>query len=130
MGLNRGLNITIVDTPFNPIGNRNVIERSYNINKTPHYHIWMYLEGVDLIYVKKVTYVLHSSFRNNVREIYNTPQTPNFMLDFWTWGIFQVLIIIEDKFGDTHQYNHRLTYDQYFRRIGYKINDVQTNVLN
>ncbi len=82
--------------------------------KQPAYRVFLYVEGSDLPYVKSVTYHLHETFRNNVRKVQRTPSNPNCQLVIWTWGLFEMRVVVEDKFGQTKSYNHLLTYDRDF----------------
>lgn len=112
------MNIKVVDTIIPPYSSKKMgyIDKS-STNKNPYYRVWMYLEGPDLPYVEKVTYVLHSTFNNPLRSVNRTPANPNCSVDIWTWGIFTVKVIIEDKRGDTTVIHHRLMYDRLLNEV-------------
>ena len=108
------MNIKVVYSMLAPNGSKRIgyVDRS----SSPHsYKVWLYIEGPDLPFVDKVTYILHKTFRNPYREITRTPANPNCALEIWTWGLFTVKVIVVDKKGETTIINHRLSYDKYLR---------------
>ena len=74
------------------------------------YKVWIYLDGKDTPFVKRVTYRLHSSFQHPVNQVEQTPENPNCSLSIWTWGIFKVKIEIEFVNGLKVNKEHTLTY--------------------
>ena len=105
--------IQIKDSPFEPNGmnynNEAIAHYRKNNNKTL-YKIFLYLEGRDLPFVKRVKYVLHKSFKNPIQIIDRNPNNPQCKLVLWTWGIFNVTIEIEYIDGGTYRTEHYLTY--------------------
>jgi len=77
-----------------------------------HYKVYLYLEGEDLPYIRRVVYRLHSTFKNPTRAVPRTASNPNCLLELWTWGVFTVNIQVEDKRGQTYAFTHRLKFDQ------------------
>ena len=74
------------------------------------YKVWLYLDGPDLSYVRSVTFTLHPTFPDPVRTVVRTPSNPTCALEIWTWGLFTVRVDIEDKSGEHHIVQHKLTY--------------------
>lgn len=84
------------------------------------YKVWLYLDGPSLPFVNKVTYHLHPTFPRPVQTIVRTPSNPNCKFTIWTWGIFTVRAVVEDKQGGLTEVEHYLTYDRELREPGLK----------
>ncbi len=74
------------------------------------YQVFLYLEGKDLPFVKRVKYILHDSFRNPVQLVEQTTLNQNCSIAIWTWGIFWVKAEVEDVKGRIIKLEHYLTY--------------------
>ncbi len=83
--------------------------------KTIWYKVWIYLDGQDLPFVKDVTYKLHPTFPNPMRNIECTPDNPKAAFFIWTWGIFTVEAEITDLKGRNMHTSHYLTYNSHLR---------------
>ena len=79
-------------------------------NDTTFYKIFLYLDGRDLPFVKRVKYILHKSFNNPNKIIDRNPTNPQCKLVLWTWGIFTVTVEIEYLDGGVYITEHHLTY--------------------
>jgi hypothetical protein len=117
MRSNRELRIRIVDTPFDPDSESLAIEVDH-ARSPAVYKIWVYLEGPDLPFVDKVTYHLHSSFRNPTKVVRRTPSNTDCRLVLRTWGIFTIDTEIELQNGNIYELSHRLSYNEMFDRPG------------
>jgi hypothetical protein len=125
-GHQRPLDLKVRDSLFEPgTSDRKV----YLDNEKPDlvfYRVWLFLEGRDLPYVSRVTYHLHETFRDPVRVVPRTASNPNCALDIWTWGVFRVLALVEDKRGSTVELSHKLTYaNQLKEDLEYKTRPVR-----
>ncbi len=79
------------------------------------YKVWLYLDGPDLPFVKSVTYKLHPTFPNPVKNVMCSPENPKAAIHIWTWGVFTVEVTIEDIRGRIMKTSHYLTYDSALR---------------
>jgi transcription initiation factor IIF auxiliary subunit len=80
------------------------------------YKVWIYLDGPDLPFVKRVKYTLHRTFRNPVKLIERSSNNPHCALVIWTWGIFEVKVEVEDMKGRVIRMDHFLCYNEQFDR--------------
>lgn len=105
-------NITPKDSLKNPyFGGSAEFTRINNRNKEiPYYKVWLFIEGLDLPFIKRVTYVLPKSFKNNRITVVQTIDNRKCVTPIWTWALFSIKIEIEDIGGRTFQINHQLTY--------------------
>ena len=89
------------------------------------YKVKIYIDGLDLPYIKQVTYKLHSTFgKNRVNIIKRTPSNLKCGLTIWTWGIFTVNAEIEDLKGRIIQLEHRLTFGNQLQNDEVKIRNI------
>lgn len=107
------LNVSILDTPFDPSNPESKIIRYRGAEKYKLYKIWLYLEGIDLVFVRSVTYILHATFKEREHTIHRTYDNPSFKLPIFTWGIFEVRAIVEAK-GVRYELKSLLRYDEKF----------------
>ena len=124
------LNIIIVDTPINPFDQneqRNIVERRVRNGKT-QFKIWLYLNGDDLPYVRRVKYVLHSSYKQPEFIISKLPSNPNCLFSFWAWGTFIVKAVVEDKSKKLYYFEHRLMFDKRLQKNDFRIRDLQPDI--
>lgn len=114
--------IYIVDTVHDPTttDRDSVLAREIKTSR-PLYKVWIYLDGPSLPFVNKVTYHLHPTFPKPVQTIARTPSNPNCKFSIWTWGIFTIRAVIEDKQRGIVEVEHYLTYDQELREPGLKL---------
>jgi len=123
----RKLDLQIKDTVFEPGSTPDkkiVYYRSEG--KTTLYKVWILLEGVDLPYVASVTYRLHSTFPDPNRTVRRTVANPNCQLIIWTWGLFKIRALVEDKNGRIHELVRNMKYDQELALPGVKFEEVKT----
>lgn len=106
-----GLEIGVRDSVHQPGARRQKIVYDKAKSKA-RYKVWLYLEGPDLPYVKSATYTLHPTFPSPVRTVERTVSNPNCALEIWTWGIFNVLVDVEDKSGSRQRFEHWMSYDK------------------
>ena len=120
----RTYEIEVKDSIFNPREASDTedlvahYKRAPSRNDKTHYKVYLYLEGKDLPFIRRVKYVLHRTFRNNVKIIERTTINPNCMLVLWTWGIFTVKVEIEDINGNVISIDHYLTYGDEINKEG------------
>ncbi len=76
------------------------------------YQVHLYLSGKSIPYVSKVVYYLHETFKNNQLTVKRTVENPNCVLSIWTWGLFEVKAIVEDKNGELFELKHQLKWDK------------------
>jgi len=115
MQLNRSYNIRVKDSVINPnmISLRGINEGLYkktSADSKPLYKVWLYLEGDDLIFVKKAKYILHSSFKKPIHVVERSASNQNCSLVIWTWGLFNVKVEIEDINGRKFNLEHYMSY--------------------
>lgn len=106
-----GLNIRLSDSVFRP-GTTGGKVRARRGNGKPLYRVYLFLEGSDLPYVRQVTYVLHPTFRKQRRIVRRLASNPHCALPIWTWGLFLVTAIVEDKRGRSRTLRHEMSYDK------------------
>ena len=80
------------------------------------YKVWVYLNGNDLPFVRRVIYKLHPTFKKRIRTIEKTYENPSCALVLWTWGLFNVEAKVEFKDGSIVSLDHYLTYNNDFHR--------------
>jgi hypothetical protein len=108
----RALDLRVVDSLFEPGGADRKVHVDNEAQQLVRYRVWLYLEGRDLPYVKQVTYRLHDTFEDPNRVVPRTASNPNCALAIWTWGIFEVLAVVEDKSGNAFELRHKLSYGE------------------
>jgi transcription initiation factor IIF auxiliary subunit len=139
------LNIKIIDTIFDPniygVDEEPVFPRTstppsedmkYDVrfnksDETHLYKVWLFLSGNDLPFVDVVTYQLHESFKEPLRNVSRSPSNPDCRLVIWTWGIFQVNATIYDKSGRLYTLTHQLNYGKLLKDFEGKINFISEN---
>lgn len=83
-----------------------------NSKDLTYYKVWVYLDGPDLAFIKRVKYTLHHTFRNRERIVERSPSNPKCALAIWTWGVFTIKAEIEDIGGRVFEVEHYLTYGE------------------
>jgi transcription initiation factor IIF auxiliary subunit len=123
----RKLDLRVKDTVFEP-GSATDTKIAYyrSEGETTWYKVWILLEGVDLPYVASVTYRLHSTFPDPNRTVRRTVANPNCQLMIWTWGLFKIRAMVEDKNGRIHELVYDMKYDQELAQSGVKFEEVKT----
>jgi transcription initiation factor IIF auxiliary subunit len=121
----RKLDVQVKDTVFEPGSLQKKIYYKTD-GKTTWYKAWIFLEGMDLPYVMNVTYRLHSSFPDPNRNVRRTVANPNCQLVLWTWGLFEIKAMVEDKNGRTHELVYDLQYDKELSQKGVEFIEVKT----
>ncbi len=107
----RRLDIKVRDSVFEPGSS----SRKVYYKKTGDsalYKVWLFLDGDDLPYVLGVTYRLHSTFPDPNQTIRRTLSNPNCQLVIWTWGLFKIKALIEEKSGVIREFDYQLQYDK------------------
>jgi transcription initiation factor IIF auxiliary subunit len=107
------LDVIVRDSVFNPNlspSEKRKVHVSRDADGRPLYKVWLYLEGRDVISLKKVTYTLHESFAQPVQTVRRSPTNPNFQLIIWTWGVFPVVVQMVHRRGYVYELVHRLNY--------------------
>jgi hypothetical protein len=95
-------NIRVVDSVFDPYASSKSLptvryaasERDYR------YQVWIYLEGLDLPFVKEVLYQLPNSFTPQEYYVQRTIDNPNCRIAIWTGVAFTVDAILKDIQGN------------------------------
>lgn len=108
--MERNLEIRIRDSIFDPRDVSAAPEWRLGAGEGPLYKVHIFLEGNDLLFVRGATYILHETFAQPVRTVTRSASNPNCLLTIWTWGIFPVRVIVEDKRGQKFEFEHLLTY--------------------
>ena len=124
----RELNIRIVDTPFDP-NDRERIVYYQSIDKRYYYKVFVSLTGPDVPFVKRVTYILPSSFEARHKRVDRSWSNPNCKLAIRVWGKFEILAIIEDKKGNTYETSHYLDFDSYFDPEKFEANHLRSQAV-
>jgi transcription initiation factor IIF auxiliary subunit len=75
-----------------------------------HFHVGVWVDGdpADLDRVRQVEYELHPSFRRRLRSSRNREN--NFGITIWTWGLFNVHIVISMLDGSQTEMDYFLDY--------------------
>jgi transcription initiation factor IIF auxiliary subunit len=73
-----------------------VCVKKFSPKGKPQFRVRIFLEGPDVDKVRKVVYHLHPTFPDPIRKIYDRP---NFELEIWTWGTFELPVDIYDNQG-------------------------------
>lgn len=108
--------IKIKDSLFDPDGKNSSKQLIAHYRKDAsrsdktHYKVFLYIEGKDVPFIKKVKYTLHKTFRNPVKIIERKPDNPHCSLILWTWGVFTVNIELEDMSGEKIYMQHYMNY--------------------
>ena len=127
----RELNIRIVDTPFDPNDRERIVHYYYRSKNTKYYYrIFISLTGPDVPFVKRVTYILPSSFEVRHKRVDRSWSNPNCKLAIRVWGKFEILAIIEDKKGNIYETSHYLDFDSYFDPEKFEANQLKSQVLD
>lgn len=114
--MSQTLEIVVRDSLFDPSGETRSPERRISPDGKPLYKVHIFLDGMGLLYVRRATFVLHETFPQPIREVPRTASNPNCRLTIWSWGIFDVRVIVEDKSSRKYEFVHRLTYGEEISR--------------
>src|SRR5262245_46424336 len=106
----RALNIVVKDSLFDPDRPDDKFVQVRRSGGTSLYRVFLYLDGLDVPFVNRVTYKLHETFSPRERTVTRSPSTTRCKIDIWTWGVFTVVAVIEDKQGRTFTMSHYLEY--------------------
>ena len=88
-------------------------------NGRRNYRVTLSIEGRDVPYISHVDYYLHKSFgAGSLNSIERTVYNQNCALHFWTWGTFEVVLLIHDKVGNTYELSYQLAYPEQFKLKG------------
>ncbi|MBM3819301.1 MAG: hypothetical protein FJW14_09850 [Acidimicrobiia bacterium] len=111
MAVARGLNIRVVDSLFDPDRpSDKVAQVRQRTSSRPLYRVFLYLEGPDLPFVQQVTYKLHETFSPDSVTVVRDISNPRCKFEIWTWGVFEVRAVIEDRQGRTFSTSRYLEY--------------------
>jgi len=106
----QALNLVLKDSLFDPDRPDDKVVQVRRSESKPLYRVFLYLDGPDVPFVNRLTYKLHETFSPNTRTVARTPSNPRCKFDMWTWGVFTVVAVIEDKQGRTFTMSHYLEY--------------------
>ena len=106
----RALNVAVKDSLFDPDRPNDKVVQVRKVDGTSLYRVFLYLDGLDLPFIKLVTFKLHETFSPNTRTVSRSPANQRCKIDIWTWGVFSVMAVIEDKQGRTFTKSHYLEY--------------------
>ena len=75
------------------------------------YHIGVWIDGPDeeLDTIQKVEYRLHPSFNKPLRSSGNRKN--NFSITFWTWGTFEIEVLVHKINGPTESFVHDMHFE-------------------
>jgi transcription initiation factor IIF auxiliary subunit len=110
-----GLQVNVRDSVYPPGTDAGTILYD-QLQSSPRYKVWIYLEGPDLPYVRSATYRLHPTFPDPIRTVTRTVSNPTCALEIWTWGLFEIHVEIEDKSGARQALEYRLNYDRQLKK--------------
>jgi hypothetical protein len=113
--ITRRLDVDVTDAPFDPDSPRRVVEVREK-DGVKLYHVYIWLQGPHVPFVRGVEYNLHPSFDPPVRVVERTSENPNCELDFWTPGVFEVKATVTDVNGRPFQIFHPLTFNKAFEK--------------
>ena len=109
----REFNVWVEDLPFDPYGGDRVVYYKSQGERWS-YKVSLFLNGMDVPFVRSVTYKLPSSFDVSFRRVVRSLWNPNCKLVLWVWGKFEVRVWIETKKGHVFETSHYLDFDRYF----------------
>lgn len=106
--------IQIHDTVLSSNINDSAITQKINYYKGSdekfRYNVLIFLSGPDIIYVQKVRYILHKTFKQPIRVVDRTFSNPNCSLRIWMWGAFELKAEIFLKNGEVIPVTHQLNF--------------------
>jgi len=114
---------TAIDAAMSKPGHE--VIRFREIEGREQYQVQIFLAGQRVPFVEQVTYVLHPSFTPPIQEVRRTPSNPNCALVIWTWGIFEVRAVVQEKSGEKTELVHTLAYDKEFRRTTVRFQKIE-----
>jgi hypothetical protein len=118
------LDIELTDLPFEPDARDQVIKRRRDSKGRIRYKVWLILSGADVIFVKRVTYVLHRSFGPKaIQTVDRSVDNPDCRFPIWTWGLFQTKAVVETKDQRRLELIHYLQYNRWLRDPSVRIID-------
>jgi transcription initiation factor IIF auxiliary subunit len=84
------------------------IEQGFKYRGDDYWNWWIWIEGPqeELDQIDHVTYILHPSFPNPVREVNN--RSTKFRLDTAGWGVFLIRATVKHKNGKETPLTHYL----------------------
>lgn len=107
---NEPLQIAVRDSVYDPDSSEQRIQVREASSDYPLYRVFLYLEGPDLPFVSQAIYLLHPTFEPPERPVLRSLANPSCKLELWTWGLFDVMVEIEDRRGFRFQLQHPLSY--------------------
>ena len=116
----KAFDVEIKDQPFDPDSNDRSVYYYKRDNGRHMYKVFIYVIGRDVPFINRITYHLHHTFPNPVRNVNRTDGNPNCKLVTWAWGKFNLRAIVEDNKGNTYEITHFLQYDKYFEPRTFK----------
>jgi hypothetical protein len=109
--IERALNVAAKDSLFDPDRpGENIAYVRRSSGSRPLYRVFLYLDGLDLPFVKSATYRLHETFKPSTRTVTRSLSNPKCKLEIWTWGVFTVSVSLEDRQGRLSTLSHHLEY--------------------
>ncbi len=87
------------------------------------YKVTVDIVGGDIPFVKSVTYILHKTFKNNIKQVKRSLANPNCKLSFYAWGTFTIYAHIETLNGETIRLSHLLRFDNDISNGNYKLSE-------
>ena len=84
--------------------------KKFTADGREHFHIAIWVSGTnaELHRVEKVNYELHFSFKNEIRT--SKTGSDNFLITFWTWGMFKINVKIYKSNGKEEEISHPLKF--------------------
>jgi transcription initiation factor IIF auxiliary subunit len=101
-------------------GTEIILAKKTSTNRTS-YKVTIEATGNDTPFVKRITYVLHPTFRNRIKPVTRSLSNPSCSLSFYAWGTFSVEAKIEFASGEISKIRHALRFDEDIRGGNYKI---------
>jgi len=85
------------------------IEQGFKYRGEDYWDWWIWIDGSqeELDQIDHVTYILHPTFANPVREVKN--RSTKFRLDTAGWGVFLIRATVKHKNGRETPLTHSLT---------------------
>ncbi len=104
------MNVTIKQNVIRSTDGR-IKYKKFHPNGKEHYHSRVWIDGDDrtLDDISSVEYHLHSTFRNPIRRSEN--RRNGFSVTFWTWGMFEIKVVIHTYSKGTETITHHLSFD-------------------
>jgi len=116
------MNIEIRDTAVTKaLDGKKIIQAKRPPGKKTTYRVNVEIVGDDTPFIKKVTYILHPTFKNRIKTVSRMLSNPNCAIAFYAWGIFNIEAKVEFMNGSEYSISHFLRFNEDIQSGKYNI---------